>query len=93
MSSCDLNMKNSVYKNLLNLNFVRHSFVSILHETLAKSFKVMKNIKILKSEGDWGNTRTKDCFYRQYLTKYLVNIKKQVKLDKTGKLRYLSLHN
>ena len=62
-------MQNSAYKKLLNLKPFRISLkpfhISLVYLTLEKGFEVVKNIKILLFEEDWGKLLGKIYFFRQ----------------------------
>ena len=67
MSNLDLNqtlkyyLQNITYKKLLSLKLCCYLLALYLHQTLAKGFKIIQYVKILKFGGDWDKLQAK-CF-------------------------------
>ena len=52
-------MKNTIHRKLRNMKLFRKSFYLYFHEKLDKSFEVIKNVKVLRFEGDCDKLRAR----------------------------------
>ena len=68
-----LNMRNSTFRQLVNLKFFRKHFCLHLHKTLSKGFKVIKIVMRLIFEEGWADILLKANFYWKSFTRSLLN--------------------